>query len=102
MPNHRHVYISLATSMSKTGKFQLTPLVNDVAEECAPLSVVDKLSFVNLISFALPTNVSVISKKTLGKRNEELSKYMFIELRQKLSKIPIVAATTDLWSKAKR
>ena len=27
MPNHRNVYISLATSMSKTGKFQLTPLV---------------------------------------------------------------------------
>ena len=29
MPNHRNVYISLATSMSKTGKFQLTPLVCD-------------------------------------------------------------------------
>ena len=29
MPNHRNVYISLATSMSKTGKFQLTPLVDD-------------------------------------------------------------------------
>ena len=28
MPNHRNVYISLATSMSKTGKFQLTPLVH--------------------------------------------------------------------------
>ena len=27
MPNHRNVYISLATSVSKTGKFQLTPLV---------------------------------------------------------------------------
>ena len=27
MPNHRNVYISLATSMSKTGKFQLTSLV---------------------------------------------------------------------------
>ena len=27
MPNHRNVYISLAKSMSKTGKFQLTPLV---------------------------------------------------------------------------
>ena len=27
MPNHRNVYISLASSMSKTGKFQLTPLV---------------------------------------------------------------------------
>ena len=27
MPNHRNLYISLATSMSKTGKFQLTPLV---------------------------------------------------------------------------
>ena len=27
MPNHRNVYISLATSMSKTGKFQLTLLV---------------------------------------------------------------------------
>ena len=25
MPNHRNAYISLATSMSKTGKFQLTP-----------------------------------------------------------------------------
>ena len=28
MPNHRNVYIFVATSMSKTGKFQLTPLVN--------------------------------------------------------------------------
>ena len=27
MPNHGNVYISLATSMSKTGKFQLTALV---------------------------------------------------------------------------
>ena len=27
MPNHRNIYISLAASMSKTGKFQLTPLV---------------------------------------------------------------------------
>ena len=27
MPDHRNVYISLAASMSKTGKFQLTPLV---------------------------------------------------------------------------
>ena len=30
MPNHRNVYISLATSMSKTGKFQLTPLVKPI------------------------------------------------------------------------
>ena len=30
MPNHRNVYISLATSMSKTGKFQLTPLVHKI------------------------------------------------------------------------
>ena len=29
MPNHRNVYMSLATSMSKTGKFQLTPLISD-------------------------------------------------------------------------
>ena len=28
MPNHRNVYISVATSMSKTGKFQLTPLIH--------------------------------------------------------------------------
>ena len=28
MPNHRNVYISLATSVTKTGKFQLTPLVH--------------------------------------------------------------------------
>ena len=27
MPNHRNVYISLTASMSKTGKFQLRPLV---------------------------------------------------------------------------
>ena len=27
MTNYRNVYISLATSMSKTGKFQVTPLV---------------------------------------------------------------------------
>ena len=30
MPNHRNVYISLATSMSKTGKFQLTHLVKEL------------------------------------------------------------------------
>ena len=29
MPNHRNLYISLAASMSKTGKFQLTPLVEE-------------------------------------------------------------------------
>ena len=27
MPNHRNVYITLTTTISKTGKFQLTPLV---------------------------------------------------------------------------
>ena len=32
MPNHRNVYISLATSMSKTGKFQLTPLVCTISD----------------------------------------------------------------------
>ena len=30
MPNHRNVYISLATSMSKNGKFQLKPLVKSL------------------------------------------------------------------------
>ena len=29
VPNHRNVYIPLATSISKTGKFQLTHLVNE-------------------------------------------------------------------------
>ena len=33
MPNHRNVYISLATSMSKAGKFQLTPLVYWIDEK---------------------------------------------------------------------
>ena len=32
MPNHRNIYIALATSMSKTGKFQLTPLESDCVE----------------------------------------------------------------------
>ena len=35
MPNHRNVYISLATSMSKTGKFQLTPLVHLIVFFCS-------------------------------------------------------------------
>ena len=35
MPNHINVYISLATSMSKTGKFQLTPLVQSADRDRA-------------------------------------------------------------------
>ena len=35
MPNHRNVYVSPATSMSKTSKFQLTPLVETIQNCCA-------------------------------------------------------------------
>ena len=47
MPNHRNVYISLATSMSKTGKFQLTPLVYGLKKlfNVAFLKILKSISF---------------------------------------------------------
>ena len=48
MPNHRNVYISLATSMSKTGKFQLTPLV--LIKNYDYLKNLQKIQLINIMN----------------------------------------------------
>ena len=82
MPNHRNVYISLATSVSKTGKFQLTPLVyeqkyilkneelykelekmfsiyaNNASKYCVSASSQSNESFNNIVSHKFPKNKS--------------------------------------------
>ena len=63
MPNHRNVYISLATSMSKTGKFQLTPLV-----------------LRNITSVLLKNSVNSVMEKFVTKRRKEREKAAILQL----------------------
>ena len=70
MPNHRNVYISLATSMSKTGKFQLTPLVQqkqrreDVSIECSSMFHSNKADFLRRFITMVVTCVHYFALET--------------------------------------
>ena len=68
MPNHRNVYISLVTSMSKTGKFQLTPLVLPSQSACTSNSMSSKLSTKYLKSVAIhfPSKKVAVNGKQLS------------------------------------
>ncbi|XP_018369951.1 PREDICTED: uncharacterized protein LOC108765643 [Trachymyrmex cornetzi] len=73
-----------------------------IIENIQPLSIVDSLSFINLIRIGLPSHINIMYRKTLKERLCQMYHRMKNALEKKLTEIEIVATTADLWSKGKR
>ncbi|XP_018358223.1 PREDICTED: uncharacterized protein LOC108758010 [Trachymyrmex cornetzi] len=73
-----------------------------IIENIQPLSIVDSLSFINLIRIGLSSHINIMCRKTLKERLCQMYHRMKNVLEKKLTEIEIVATTADLWSKGKR
>ena len=81
MPNHRNVYISLATSMSETGQFQLTPLVNNIILMTSMKSIYMKTIAIPNVRIGLEKeNIAEFRISRHGDLNDKLIKAKLREL----------------------